>query len=173
MADCRIIAQATMRRGAGPYVFLRLGDHSRPHGIELNVADCIQKVACVERRRKITTLPKVALPSLHAIDALRVLTMYGLERAMQVLRARRNYDEVYVIRHEAVRNDVDRKPPGMLSKQIQIRRIVAATEENLFAVITPLRDVMGYAWKDNTCMSWHTRTLIPNTTGRPTNWQGK
>jgi hypothetical protein len=86
--------------------------------------------------------------------------MYALEHAMQSPRVRWNHDQVYVVRHQAVGDDIDGKLPGMLVKQIQVRQMVAATEEHALAVIAPLRDVVGHAGKDNARASRHARTLF-------------
>ncbi len=67
-----------------------------------------------------------------------------------------------MVRHQAVGDDVDGKPPGMLVKQIQVRQVVATTEEHALAVIAPLRDVVWHARKNNARESWHACTLSPN-----------
>lgn len=67
-----------------------------------------------------------------------------------------------MVRHQAVGDDVDGKLPGMRFEQIQVRQMVAATEEHALAVIAPLRDVVWHSRKNNARKSWHTCTLSPN-----------
>lgn len=104
----------------------------------------------------------MALLIFHPVHALRVLTVYSLERAMQAILVRRNHDQMHMILHQAVRSDVNSKPLGMLAKHVEIRRMVARTEEHALAAIAPLGDMMGYAGKDNARMSGHAQTLPPN-----------
>lgn len=95
----------------------------------------------------------------HAVHALRVLAVHGLERSMQSCDVRRNCYKVYVIRHQAVRHDIDSELRGVLGKQVKKGRVVARTKKYAFAAITALRDMVGHVGEDNTCVSWHARML--------------
>jgi hypothetical protein len=72
-----------MSRGTRPGVVFRPRNKARPNRIELDVADGIAKVVAVERRRKITALPKMAFQFLHSVHPLRILAMHGFHCTVQ------------------------------------------------------------------------------------------
>lgn len=92
--------------GAGPGVVLGLYDHGSADGIQLDVADCVQKVVRIEWRRTITSLPEVAIEPSHPVDALRVLAVHRPQDTMHSIGTRRNDDEVHMVRHQAIRENL-------------------------------------------------------------------
>ncbi len=68
---------------------------------------------------------------------------------------------MYVVRHQAIRDDVDDKLPGMLTQQSQIRCMVTQIKKHTLTVVTSLCDVMWDTGNDNARMSRHTRTIFP------------
>ena len=131
-----------MSRRAGPWKFLRSRDNSRPDRIELDVTDRIDEVVRVERRREVTPLPKVATLIPHAIDALGVLPMNGFQGAVQIVHSFRDQDQVNVVGHQTVGDDLDAKALDMPAQQFQVSDLIAITEEHIRTVITALGDVV-------------------------------
>jgi hypothetical protein len=74
-----ILLQPTVCRRTRPRVILSTAHDPGPHRIALNVADGRPQVGLVQRRGEEPALPQMPLPSLRAIDALRVLRMQGSE----------------------------------------------------------------------------------------------
>jgi Zn-finger domain-containing protein len=68
--------------------------------------------------------------------------------------------EMNVIRHEAVRDDLNRLCRRLLAKQAQVALPVARAEKHRFAVIATLGDVVWDAWEDDSCVPRHAATLI-------------
>ena len=93
----------------------------------------------------------------HPINALGVLSVYGLHGPMQVVQPLRDQDEVDVIWHQTVRNYLDGKSFDVSSQQLQVRYLIATTEENSRAVIATLGNVMRHAGQNEAGTSWHSR----------------
>ena len=75
---------------------------------------------------------------------------------------RGNYNQMDVVRHEAVGNDFHAELPGLLSKQFEICDFVATTKKYPFTMIPPLCHMMGNPRKDNARVSRHLPTLTSN-----------
>jgi hypothetical protein len=65
-----------------------------------------------------------------------------------------------VIRHEAVRHDLNRLCRRLFAKQSQVAFPVAGAEKHGLAVIAALGNVVWDAWEDDSCVPRHAATLI-------------
>jgi hypothetical protein len=84
-----------------------------------------------------------------------MLAMDFLEQRVKA-RGRRGYcDQVNVIQHQAIRNDLDVVLCGPFAKQSKVRVLISRTKEHLLAVVAPLRDVVRQSGKYESCASWH------------------
>jgi len=92
--------------GTGPGIVLGLDDHAGLHRVSFDIADCVQEVIGVQRRGAEAALKEVAAGIAHAVYTLGVLAVHGFEGAMNAIEVRRDDDEMNVIRHQAVREDV-------------------------------------------------------------------
>lgn len=148
-----------MWRGAGPTIVFGLGCQAGLHRISFDIADGIQEVIGVQWAGVKAALPEMAAGIAHAVDALGVLAVHGLEGAMNAVGIRWDDDEMHVIRHQAVREDGHLPDPriGMQEAQVELR--VAVLEKDLLAVITPLCDVVGDTWENDSVLSRHPQKL--------------
>jgi hypothetical protein len=67
---------------------------------------------------------------------------------------------VDVVRHQAIRRDLDSLAPRIGVQQTQVGLFIADVEEDSFAVIAPLRDVVRNTWEDGSGLSWHPQNLL-------------
>ena len=65
-----------------------------------------------------------------------------------------------MVRHQAIGNDLNFMPPGLVTKQAEICSLVATVKKYFLSMITPLRDVMGHTGEDNARVSWHHATVV-------------
>ena len=70
----------------------------------------------------------------------------------------RDHDEVNVVGHQAVSPDLGPAPPRRRADQIQIGPVVVITEEDLFAAVAPLGDVVSQVRNDDTGQAGHAPT---------------
>jgi len=101
----------------------------------------------------------VAILIPHAIDALGVLPMYGFQGAVQIAHSLRDQDQMDVVRHQTVRDDLDGEWHGMPAQQFQVRNLIAATEEHVRPMITALGYMMRNPGKNEARTSWHDRKI--------------
>jgi hypothetical protein len=67
---------------------------------------------------------------------------------------------VDVVRHQAISRDLDALAARIGVQQTQVGLFIAVFEEDSFAVIAPLRDVVRYAREDRSGLSWHAQNLL-------------
>src|SRR5688572_5192283 len=96
----------------------------------------------------------------HPVDALRELAVNRAQCAMHAVGIRGHGDEMHMVRHQAVREDLEPMPPGMRVQEAQVRLWIALFEENVLAVIPPLRHMMGDARKHDSAPPWHRYTVM-------------
>ena len=99
------------------------------------------------------------MPVLHAIDPLRVLHVKGLQCSMQAIGRTWHDDQMDVIRHQAVGENLDSVPGREGAQQGQVRVPVVVAEEDRATAVAPLGDVMRYAWDDDTRNTRHAYRL--------------
>jgi len=141
--------------GRRPGVVLCLLDDPGTHRIQLDVTHGIDEIVRIERRREEPPLPQVTFLIPHAIDPLRVLTVYGLEQLVKSVRRRWDHDMMNVIWHQAVCDHFHGMFARVMAKQPQVGGLVAFAEEYSLPMISPLGYVMRNPRKHNTCSPWH------------------
>jgi hypothetical protein len=102
----------------------------------------------------------VAAAAVHAVDVLRVAEVRSADGLGESLLAPRRGDQVNVVRHETVAVKPQAKPVRLFGQQFEIDVIVVLDEEDILAIIAPLRDVMRAIRYDNACKSGHAIKLI-------------
>jgi hypothetical protein len=103
----------------------------------------------------------------QAIDALRISAMHCFERAMQPVRVCGDEDDVHMVRHQAVGDDLDPEITRVFVQKVQIGGHVTRTMEDPLATIPALSHVMGNPRKHHARSSRHASTL-----GRPADQRG-
>jgi hypothetical protein len=66
-----------------------------------------------------------------------------------VLCAQYHGDEMDVIGHEAIRQNLDFKGAAPLSKKFEVALVILITEKGRLSSISTLNDVMGKTWCDD------------------------
>jgi hypothetical protein len=64
-----------------------------------------------------------------------------------------------VVGHEAVCQRFEAVFLGILQQQLQISLAVVISEEDIFAAIAPLGEMVRNTWDDNPCDAWHAAIL--------------
>src|SRR5688500_6951562 len=101
----------------------------------------------------------MAIPLPGAIDALCIAHMEWPERPVQCGNGRPHHDQVYVVRHEAIRQHRDRVLVRVVFEPSQIRHAVGVTEEYCAPAIASLCDVMREPGTDDARNARHLPTL--------------
>ena len=91
----------------------------------------------------------------HSIDALGELPMNGLQKRVQAVWAGRHHDQMNVIRHEAVSDDLDALSFRMIAQEIEVPGAITSAMEHLLPVVSSLSDVVGYTRKHEARVSRH------------------
>jgi len=66
-------------------------------------------------------------------------------------------DQMDVVRHEAVAQDLHLVPERVRSQQIEVKEAILVLKEDVLAVVAPLGDVVRDARRNHASLSWHTR----------------
>jgi hypothetical protein len=94
-----------------------------------------------------------------SVDALRVAHVQWPQRLVQALTGRWHHDEMYMIRHQAIGQHIDRMLARVILEPPQINRAVFAREKYRATAIATLRDMVRKAWTDDARNTRHERTL--------------
>ena len=65
-----------------------------------------------------------------------------------------------VVRHQAIRVDLEAEPRRLLAENIQVEGVVVVEEEHILAVVAPLRDVMRAVGQHGSSDSGHSGILL-------------
>ena len=102
---------------------------------------------------------------MKAVDRLGVPEVGPAEALGQRLLAGRDGDQVDVVAHQAVGEDVQAVDSAFLDEQAEVELAVVIDEEDILAVVAPLHDVMRTARYDDACDSRHGGMLPPGRAG--------
>ena len=72
-----------------------------------------------------------------------------------------------MVRHQAIRVDLQAEPRRLLAENIQVEGVVVVDEEHILAVVAPLSDVVRDDGQHGSIDSWHSDVLL--TRGRQVN----
>ncbi|HTW92556.1 MAG TPA: hypothetical protein VMH22_12725 [bacterium] len=127
------------------------------HGIALDIANRRCGVLGVERTRVEATLPDPTTVFLRAIDMLGIPKMYGLEHGGKRTGLGRHCDQMHMVGHQTVGEDVESTLGSVVPKQTQVSTIVRPDEEDAIATIAALGDVVWDARDYDSRHAWHAR----------------
>ena len=89
-------------------------------------------------------------PTLAEVDHARVTSVNLSQGASQSIGRAGNRNQMHVVRHQAVRPNLDVMCTAPLTRQIQIRLIILITKERLLPTVSPLRDMVRKAGSNDT-----------------------
>ena len=102
-----------------------------------------------------TALPDPATAFLRAIDVLGIAKMHRLEYGGKRSGLGWHDDQVDVIGHQAVGEDVESALGRVIPKQTQVPAIVRPDEEDVLATVAYLRNVVRDTGNHNSRNTWH------------------
>jgi hypothetical protein len=112
--------QATVRAGTGPLEVERAGGDLRADGVQFHVAHGFGDVRRVKWAGEETVLPEVADFALLNVEPSGEVVVGAADGAGEGVRTLRNDNQVDVIRHETVAEDLECKVGGVAGEQIQV-----------------------------------------------------
>jgi hypothetical protein len=130
--------------GAGPGIFGREAADGGADGVALDVSHRQQAMRIVHGIGVKAILPEMAAASVQAVDVLRVNPMCSADRPGEGIGSSRDGDEMDVIVHQAVAEDGDAVAGALVGEELQVGAAVVIDEEDVLAIVAPLREMM---WK--------------------------
>jgi hypothetical protein len=131
--------------------FRMVSPEPTPNRIELNIPRCRQEVRLIEHERRKPPLPQMASPPLAKVNHPCVTPMDLADRPSQPIRRLRNSDEMDVVRHQAVRPDLNLMGAAPLPHQFQVALVILVAKKRLLPTVSPLGDVVRQARYYNSC----------------------
>jgi hypothetical protein len=140
---------AEAMRSTGPWPLSGSRDEPGSNWIEFDVAQSLPEVRDIKWARVVAGLPDVPAPRLLRVEISGVATVGVAEGQGHGVIPPGDADDVHVIGHEAVPEDVEVVCYGLLVQQLQIDAAVLVGEEDVAACVPALGDVMRDADGDN------------------------
>lgn len=125
-------------------------------GVELNVTQGGDEVHGVEHAGVEATLPQATGAGEAAVEVLGILGIDGLNEFRNAIRLVGAGNEVEMIGHEAIGEDINFAALGVTLEEGEEVRIVAVGEEGLLAVVTALGNVEPMIRRGKTGFAGHT-----------------
>src|SRR6516165_51984 len=108
----------------------------------------------------------MAAPSLVKVDHACVAAMDLADGESQSVGRLWDRDQMDMVRHQAVRQDLDLVSAAPLPHKLQVTLIILVANERRLPTVSTLSDVVGQARCDDTCQSGHRQKTIRPRTGR-------
>ena len=148
-----------MRRGAAPPIRLRPIDQTCTHRVHLHVARGRQQIIVVQDERRKPSRPRMPPPTLAEAHAPRVPPVRFADAQPKAILGTRHGNQMNVVRHQAVRPDLDAATPAPLGHQVDASLVVLVAEGGLLPTVSSLGNVMQDPGHYRTCYSWHDEVL--------------
>ena len=149
-----------MSGGAAPGIMLSLADDPSPYGISLHVPYGSAKMFIVEGAGKKPSLPQTPADVLGPVDVLGVAQVQRPEHRRKRIGSYRYTNEVDVVGHEAMRQDLQPVLGAIIQQELKISLSIAIFEEDILASIAPLSDMMWNSRNHHPRNSRHGAILI-------------
>ncbi len=98
-------------------------------------------------------------PLRYSIETLGIAHVQGFDHELRALLSRRDGDELNVVGHQAIGENLNLVRLGVLLQLTQIGKPIFIDKEDIFAAIDPLGDVMAYVGADGPGKSRHRQNL--------------
>ena len=102
-----VVSANKMRARATPRIVFGAGDDAGANRVELDIPRCGERVVVVHDVGSEDPLPEMTAPALSPVDRCRVAPVCFTDRSAQAIGGAGNRNQVDVVRHQAVRPDVD------------------------------------------------------------------
>jgi len=133
------VGLADVGGGAAPRVSPRPPHKLGPHRVAFDVRHRLPEVHLVQDAGEEPPLPQVAAASVEPVDVLRVAQVRSPDGLGQGLVPVRDGHQVQVVGHQAVGDQLQAEPPGVLAQPPQIDPPIVIDEEDVLAVVAALR----------------------------------
>ena len=91
----------------------------------------------------------MAAPPLPEIDVPRIPSVRFADSLAQSLFIMRDYNQMYMVRHQTIRPHINLPAPTPHRHQLQINLIIIVTEKRLQPTIPTLSNMMRHTTRDN------------------------
>lgn len=161
-----IVAARKMGAHAGPWPVLRARHQPRAYRIQADITYRRDQMRLVHCDRRETALEEMTAPAAARVDEGRIAAVRIAERPRKTCLIARRKHEMDVVGHQTICPDCDHGLSTMFGKKIAIDLLVARLEENGFAAITALRDVVRATGNDDAGETGHRQDISPSHRGR-------
>jgi hypothetical protein len=144
-----VIPAPCMGRRATPAIPGWRIDQARTHGVGFDITRRGQQMGLIENTRREPPLPEVPTPPFAEVDHARISPVDLSDRSPESVRRLGHGDEMDVIGHEAIRQNLDFKGAAPMCKKFEVALVILITEKGRLSSISTLSDVMGKTWCDN------------------------
>jgi hypothetical protein len=165
-----------MTRGTTPGVLFGPFHQSGTNRVPFNIAECGQAVSLVQWTREVTTLPEPAGQLLSPVNVLGISQVNGPKDRSQGCFGLGDDYQMYMIRHQAVAQDLKTVLLGITSQEVKILKAVQIAKEHVLSAIASLGNMMRHTGYNRSGSSWHAH-MIENRTrmsikigGVPISW---
>ncbi len=95
--------------------------------------------------RKEAILPKVTGTKLPDLQSSRVVVVHSAQASCEGVRAFRHNDQMNMIGHQAVAQDLGACLSGLVAQQRQVHGTIAIAKENVLLMVATLSDMVSAA----------------------------
>ena len=124
-------------------------------GVEVDVGEGFDEVVAAERAGVEAVLPEMAAAAVEAVEALGVEAVGFAEGEGERALVLRHGDQVDVVRHQAVAEDVEGVIARLAAERLEVEEPIGVGAKNGYAVVAALGDVMRYANRHHPRLAGH------------------
>jgi len=136
---------------ARPRIVARTSHHSRPDGIEFDIAAAIQEIGiAVDRRRAVAALPQGARAALDAVDVAHIAPAERLQGARNALFLLGSGQQMNVVGHQHISMDRQSVLARRVVEPAPILCVVLRRKENRLPIVAALDEVAAAGSLENT-----------------------
>ena len=144
-----------VRLGARPREGVGALGEAGAEGVEVDVGEGFDEVVAAERAGVEAVLPEMAAAAVEAIESLGVEAVGFAEGEGERALVLRHGDQVDVVRHQAVAEDVEGVIACLAAERVEVEEPIGVGAEDGDAVVAALGDVMRCADRDNPRLAGH------------------
>lgn len=156
---------------AAPFVVNCLLNQGCAHRIGFDLVEGRPKVRLSHRARVETVLPEVAGTMASGVEVLGETAVHTAQQDGEGIFLRRDGDEMYVVRHQAVSEDAYFGVCGLFAKEIEVDEVIGTSSEDDSAGGSALGDLMGHSVRDEAGSSRRSVEMVlaglPESQGKP------
>ncbi len=144
-----------MSLGAAPMPGVATGDEAGANGIAFDISENGGEVARFDGAGVETMAPEMAGFTAADVEPAGVVVVSEADGAGESLGRGGGGDDVDVVGHEAIAEDIDLVSGGVLLKEFEVDFAVSVGEEDVLAVVAALGDVVRAVGDDDAAASGH------------------